>query len=260
MRTGRPAYRTQQVLQLAARPQGVGSAELALLWNADTCHANTLLKRNEDKGQLWRAHVPGQRLRFFSSPTLRDQWLARERAMLEAQVRSLLRIQGQRVATARASLLATARASLLASLPPKPGRVLPEKPARQIQPAPVVTPQTPQPVGPGVLFNSTNAARKATAGVAGRGPGISTITPARETPASWAATPAVITPATKITVYNRKLQGDRVDLMADPLPGVPGWGSGPVIRAGALDYQRHQHHSGPRVMLAGGERMPGGRL
>lgn len=35
----------------------------------------------------------------------------------------------------------------------------------------------------------------------------------------------------------------RVDVMADALPGVPGWMRGPVIRPGAMDYRRHQAHA-----------------
>ncbi|HMO64551.1 MAG TPA: hypothetical protein PKE47_04895, partial [Verrucomicrobiota bacterium] len=47
--------------------------------------------------------------------------------------------------------------------------------------------------------------------------------------------------ATRVTVYERRPEPHRVDLMADPLPGVPGWGGGPPMRAGALDYRAHLH-------------------
>jgi hypothetical protein len=35
----------------------------------------------------------------------------------------------------------------------------------------------------------------------------------------------------------------RVDVMADALPGVPGWMRGPVIRPGAMDYRQHQERA-----------------
>lgn len=56
----------------------------------------------------------------------------------------------------------------------------------------------------------------------------------------WADRPAITTDATKVTVYARTPEPHRVDLMADPLPGVPGWRTGPCLREGATDYRRHQ--------------------
>lgn len=62
-------------------------------------------------------------------------------------------------------------------------------------------------------------------------------------PAAPAAVPAAEAPPRAEpapTVYVRSPKDGHVDIMADPLPGVPGWRSGPVIRPGALDYKRHQ--------------------
>ena len=56
----------------------------------------------------------------------------------------------------------------------------------------------------------------------------------------WAEQEAVITDKTKITVYQRKPDPHHIDIMADALPGVPGWRGGPQIRDGALEFKRHQ--------------------
>lgn len=50
----------------------------------------------------------------------------------------------------------------------------------------------------------------------------------------------VLTAATRVTVHERRPEPHRLDLLADPLPGVPGWGGGPPLRAGAMDFRAHQ--------------------
>lgn len=67
----------------------------------------------------------------------------------------------------------------------------------------------------------------------------------------WAKQEAVITAKTKITVYQRKPDPRHVDIMAGPLPGVPGWRSGPYIRDGALEFKRHQAHPAHPVQSGG---------
>jgi hypothetical protein len=64
-------------------------------------------------------------------------------------------------------------------------------------------------------------------------------------PAAVATAPAAAetTAATVYTTATRRPESHRIDLRADPLPGVPGWGRGPVLREGARDYRRHQAHS-----------------
>lgn len=62
-------------------------------------------------------------------------------------------------------------------------------------------------------------------------------------PAAVATAPAETTAATVYTTATRRPESHRIDLMADPLPGVPGWGRGPVLREGARDYRRHQAHA-----------------
>jgi len=52
----------------------------------------------------------------------------------------------------------------------------------------------------------------------------------------------VVTAATRVTVHQRRPEPHRLDLLADPLPGVPGWGGGPPLRAGAMDFRAHQRH------------------
>lgn len=65
--------------------------------------------------------------------------------------------------------------------------------------------------------------------------------PRQTTPAPPAAAP-VITAATRITRHTRQTPTCGIDRMADPLPGVPGWRTGPTLRRGSLDYLAHMSH------------------
>ncbi len=60
---------------------------------------------------------------------------------------------------------------------------------------------------------------------------------------NWATTPAVMTPETRVTVAPLVTEGTRISRMADPLPGVPGWGKAPPVRPGAMDFKRHMHQA-----------------
>ncbi|MCU0918747.1 MAG: hypothetical protein MUF16_00165 [Burkholderiaceae bacterium] len=65
--------------------------------------------------------------------------------------------------------------------------------------------------------------------------------PRHDTPAPPAGAP-VITAATRITRHTRQTPTCGIDRMADPLPGVPGWRTGPTLRRGSLDYLAHTSH------------------
>jgi hypothetical protein len=177
----RPGYKTEQVLALAERSEGVSSRELQDLLFCEPNTANSLLVRATRLHGLVRTRAGSGKFVYFSTP---QHCAAYQAAALAAQQH----LAGQY--TQARQLAAETKAA--------------RKRARA-------------------------AARVAAQAAANKPKGRALATCAQ----------ALVPTEAKRTVYERAPQAHRVDIMADALPGVPGWPGGPVIRPGALDYKRH---------------------
>ena len=219
-----PRLKTDQVVELAARPEGVNSHQVQQLFSCDANAAGALLLRAVVHHGLVRERAPGSRYHYFTSTQLAQQWLARQVARAGAAVRAAQRLvddvheralqakaarDARRAEAARVQARAQELQAELQALRARHGGRLPRK-AAPLKAGPAAATAAPQ----------APAARQL---------------------------PAQMSPRVIHTVHQAKPPADRVNIMADPLPTVPGWRAGPYIRPGALDFKAHQRHGGQGV-------------
>lgn len=185
----RSVYKTEQVVALAQRSEGVSSRELQDLLGCEPNTANSLLVRATRLHGLVRTRGDAGKFLYFSTAQHCAAFRAATQAARQARAEQAEQAR-QRAAKAKAARTRESAASRAADRKPGSGRILPPK--------------------------------------------------AKGKPKAYAANACAVVPTdVKRTVYERTPVATRVDVMADPLPGVPGWPGGPVIRPGALEYKRH---------------------
>jgi len=205
---GRPKHgeksREHQAADLAARPGGITAVELAAELALDIVTARSTLYHAGRRFGLVHVRatgVGGGMPRWFATERQARQWLHRALAKLQARLRAVARLKAQRAAQAPAPAARRQRGAGKATVTVK---AMPAMPAMPAAPATPTLPRRP---------------------------------PAKAAPA---APEVIVPPDVKHTVWQHRPEPHRIDLFAAPTPGVPGWGGGPVIRDGALDFKRHQ--------------------
>lgn len=240
----RPKHGEQSLQQKAAElvsssPAGMCTADLAAALAVDLRCATVTISQARARFGLVKVQARGVqngKARWFGDETLARQWLHRELAKLQAHLRALARLKQQQAASTglradKALQRATDAARAALAEPPKV-RVTPTPtPVHSAHSAPLPAPaHEPRPAGAGNAWTGTHG---------GMGP--LSKPKACAVPKAYAAAQAVVPPEVKHTVHRHKPDPRRIDLFASPLPTVPGWGGGPVIRDGAFDFRRHQH-------------------
>lgn len=242
-----------RTIALAGRVDGVSNKELQLDLGCSVKVAAVLLWRAGQQAELVRARAPRGRLRSFTTTQAARTWLEKQLACLRAAERALARTKSARAAAAKeaAALQAQQRAQAkeqVATQRATAKRLAQEqrtalRQAKRDEAAAAAAQAKAQ------RCKALPSTKRASAGLFDSGPRVRAPLPLTAAQAFALATP-VVTPNTKHTVRQITPESHRVNRMADPLPTVPGWATGPAIRPGALDFKRYQHH-GPLAPLTG---------
>lgn len=243
-----------RIAAMAGRADGVSNKEVQDTFGCCVKVAAVLLSRTALDRNLARARAPSGRLRFFSSTHAARTWLGKEAARLEAAQRALARIKHGAAAqkaqqrTEQAEQRAAARRLVAQQQAEQKAAQRAEKKAatKQAKRAQIEAAAAQAKADRRRAVPSTERAH---AGLFDSGRRERAPAPLTAAQLFAQATP-VTTPNTKYTVHSTTPEAHRVNRMADPLPTVPGWATGPAIRPGALDFKRYQHH-GPLAPLTG---------
>lgn len=246
-----------RIAAMAGRADGVSNKEVQDTFGCCVKVAAVLLWRAGQQVSFVRAKAPRGRLRLFSDTHTARTWLTKQLACIEATQRALDRTKDARAAAACAAAAQKAQqrheaaeqraaARRLVAQQQAEQKAAQKAAAKQAKRAQAAAAAAQAKVDRRRAVPSTERAH---AGLFDSGRSERPPAPLTAAQLFAQATP-VTTPNTKYTVHNRTPEAHRVNRMADPLPTVPGWATGPAIRPGALDFKRYQHH-GPLAPLTG---------
>lgn len=218
--------RALRVVQLAGHIDGVTNADIQRVFSLTLAAAQTLMRYAEKCHGLQRVRIAGSRLRLFGSKEAARFWL--EKRTPDA-IRARRHDEATEAARQRAAAEQARREQLERDWHMRSAQKGRKAASKRVDLA---------------LAEAQSA--KLTASLTRRSPTALPASAKRAPPKPrWQEQQPVITSETKVVVVPRAAgPATRVDVMADELPGVPGWRGGPHIRAGALDFKRHQRTSG----------------